>query len=103
HSMDGGGPTQGLAAWVDDLAPVELRLGLRFEAPVERRMPDHVHVSDRDSGPDRAVVVAGFKQHYAGRGVRAQAVGGNSAGPAGADDDIGARCSVRGTPRSDER
>ena len=73
---------------MEDLAPVELRLGLRLETPVERRVANHVHVSDWNPGPDRAVVVAGLEQQDAVRRVRAQAVGQNAAGRAGANNDV---------------
>ena len=88
HAVDRGRAAQDLAARLCDFASLELRLRLRLEAPVEARMADHVHVADRNPGPDRTVVVAGFKQQHPGRRIGAEPIGQDAAGGPSSDNHV---------------
>src|SRR6185503_11309897 len=71
-----------------DAAVVEVRLGHRLEAPVERVDTERDTDGPRDAGKDVARPAPGFDQAYGAVGVLAEARRQHAAGRASPDDDV---------------
>ena len=87
HRVHRARAAEALAARDVQRAPVDVRLGLGREVPVELGV-ELVGERGRDLDVGRAVPAAGLEQQHADRRVLGQAVGEHAAGRAGADDHV---------------
>ena len=88
EAVDRRGAAHHLAAWLDDLAAVELGFGLRIVKPVVPRVGEQLGVADRHVDPEIAVLAARFEQQHAMLAARGEAVREYTTRAARADDDV---------------
>jgi hypothetical protein len=88
HAVDAAAAAQRLAARIAQRAAVQAGGGLGVVEPVGARVADAIQVAHRNVDPVVVVLAAGLdQQHPLGR-VRAEPVGQQAAGRAGANDDV---------------
>src|SRR6266566_1580538 len=95
QTVDRTRSAQHLAARLDDLAVIELRLWLGFAQPIDFGIVEQLAIAERDMNPDMPVMAAGFKQQDAVQAGFGQPIGQDAAGGAGADDDVIEPCLIR--------
>jgi hypothetical protein len=88
QAVDRARPAERAAARRVDLAPVQVRLRLGVEPPVEHRVEHRLAVADRDVEPRVAVGRPRLEQQDGALSVLRQAVGEHAAGRAAADDHV---------------
>src|SRR5689334_20822937 len=88
ESIDRRRAAQHLAARLDDLTTVKLRLGLGVVEPIVPRVGQQLGEPDRYMDPEIAILAAGFEEQHAMLAARGQAVCQNAPGTARADDDV---------------
>src|SRR5882757_405033 len=87
-TVDRARAAQHLAARLEHLAPVQLRLGLGLVHPVDGFFLEQPSVAERNVDPDVGVLWSGFEQQHRMLAVRAQPIGEHAAGRARANDDV---------------
>src|SRR5262249_11891754 len=89
EAVDAARAAEHLAARPEDLAVLELGLGLGLVAPVDALVGDRLAVADRDVDPRMRAIIAPRLEHDDGAGrIGREPIGENAAGGAGADDDV---------------
>ena len=100
HPVDRAGPAEHLAAGVEDLAVVEVRLRVGLVLPVVEPVPDRERQRRRhvDERVDPEVRAAGLEHQHRRTGVRGEPVGERAAGRATAHDDDVVPVRIRAHP-----
>ncbi|MNO86581.1 hypothetical protein D3C76_779850 [compost metagenome] len=88
HAVDRAAATQGLAPWLIADAPVQPGLRHGIERPIDMPCGQDRRDADRGMNQRRPVLWPGFEQAYSHARVGAEAVGQDTAGGAGTDDDV---------------
>ncbi len=86
--VDRARSAQHLAARLNDLPVVELRLRFGFVKPIDLGIIEQFAEAKRHVDPEMAVVAAGFQEQHAMAARRGQPIGQHAARGAGADDDV---------------
>ena len=95
EAVDRARTAQHLAARLDDLAVVELRLRLALVEPIDLGVVEQLGEAERNVDPHVAVVAAGFQEQHAVAARCGQPVGKDAARRAGADHDVIEACGIR--------
>ena len=88
HAVDAGAATQHLAAWVAQAAPVQARIGGGVIQPIGAGIANAIQVADRNVHPVVIVFATGFNEQHTFAGIGTEAVGQQTTGSAGANDDV---------------
>jgi hypothetical protein len=92
HGVNGGTAAEHLAAGVDDLAPVEPRVGLSAKTPIRAWIVDREQVADRNVDPGVGIRTPRFDQKHAIATTGGKTVSQHTTGGTRAHDHVIKRC-----------